>query len=291
MRKRILAWMAVSVLGLSLLGGCGSSEQWDESAFEEDMEPLDEEELAQLEGKVIEATDSDATASDGKASDSDASSGNAEEDSMTEVTEEGLTPDAGGNASDAVLTEDVEDPDAQDTDLEETEDVSADEEASSEEEYLDEEYLDEEDLDSISLEDFEAALEAAEALVGNDSQETEDIDPEDLDENGSYTSKDEVAAYIYTFGHLPDNYITEAEARALGWNGTDNLDEVAEGMSIGGDTYDNANRMLPVEDGLTYWQCDVNYEGGERGTERIFYASDGRIYYSADEGDTFEQLY
>ncbi|MCD7867499.1 MAG: hypothetical protein LUG62_04745 [Clostridiales bacterium] len=286
MRKRILAWMAVSVLGLSLLGGCGSSEQWDESAFEEDMEPLDEEELAQLEGKVIEATDSDATASDGKASDSDASSGNAEEDSMTEVTEEGLTPDAGGNASDAVLTEDVEDPDAQDTDLEETEDVSADEEASSEEEYLDEE-----DLDSISLEDFEAALEVAEALVGNDSQETEDIDPENLDENESYTSKDEVAAYIYTFGHLPDNYITEAEARALGWNGTDNLDEVAEGMSIGGDTYDNANRMLPVEDGLTYWQCDVNYEGGERGTERIFYASDGRIYYSADEGDTFEQLY
>ena len=28
-------------------------------------------------------------------------------------------------------------------------------------------------------------------------------------EDGEYTSKEEVAAYIHAFGHLPDNYITK----------------------------------------------------------------------------------
>ena len=35
-----------------------------------------------------------------------------------------------------------------------------------------------------------------------------------VEEDGTYTSKDEVAAYIYEFGHLPDNFITKKEAKA-----------------------------------------------------------------------------
>lgn len=34
--------------------------------------------------------------------------------------------------------------------------------------------------------------------------------------DGVYTSKDEVAAYIYKFGGLPQNFITKKEALALG---------------------------------------------------------------------------
>ena len=37
-----------------------------------------------------------------------------------------------------------------------------------------------------------------------------------VEESGEYTSKDEVAAYLYEFGHLPDNFITKKEAKALG---------------------------------------------------------------------------
>ena len=40
-----------------------------------------------------------------------------------------------------------------------------------------------------------------------------------LDEEGSYTTKEDVALYIYTYGHLPQNFITKDQARKLGWNG------------------------------------------------------------------------
>ena len=36
-----------------------------------------------------------------------------------------------------------------------------------------------------------------------------------LAENGSYTSKDEVALYIYKFNKLPKNFITKKEALEL----------------------------------------------------------------------------
>ena len=39
-----------------------------------------------------------------------------------------------------------------------------------------------------------------------------------LAENGSYTSKDEVALYIYKFNKLPKNFITKKEALELGWD-------------------------------------------------------------------------
>ena len=38
-----------------------------------------------------------------------------------------------------------------------------------------------------------------------------------LDENGSYDSKEDVALYLHTYGHLPSNYITKKQAKALGW--------------------------------------------------------------------------
>ena len=40
-----------------------------------------------------------------------------------------------------------------------------------------------------------------------------------IDEDGTYTSKDDVALYIHTYGHLPKNFVTKSEARAKGWEG------------------------------------------------------------------------
>ena len=37
------------------------------------------------------------------------------------------------------------------------------------------------------------------------------------DPDGTYTSRDEVALYIRTYGQLPQNFITKKEAQALGW--------------------------------------------------------------------------
>lgn len=38
-----------------------------------------------------------------------------------------------------------------------------------------------------------------------------------IEESGSYTSKEDVAAYIHRFGHLPGNFITKKEAKNAGW--------------------------------------------------------------------------
>ena len=39
-----------------------------------------------------------------------------------------------------------------------------------------------------------------------------------LDEDGSYTTAEDVCAYLLAYGRLPDNFITKKEAKALGWS-------------------------------------------------------------------------
>ena len=113
-----------------------------------------------------------------------------------------------------------------------------------------------------------------------------------VEEDEHYTSKDEVAAYIYQFGHLPDNYITKKEAKELGWdNKAGNLHEVAPGMSIGGDYFGNYEGILAEADGREYTECDIDFEGGYRNSKRIVYSNDGLIYYTEDHYESFELLY
>ena len=70
-----------------------------------------------------------------------------------------------------------------------------------------------------------------------------------------------------------------------------NLDEVCPGKSIGGSTFYNDDGLLPEADGRTWKECDINYTGGFRGSERIVFSNDGLIYYTNDHYQTFEQLY
>ncbi len=109
-----------------------------------------------------------------------------------------------------------------------------------------------------------------------------------IDENGVYDSKKEVALYIHTYGHLPSNYITKKEAKALGWEGG-GLDAYAPGKCIGGDYYGNYEGVLPEGD---YHECDIDTLGkSKRGAKRIVYDSDGDIYYTSDHYESFTQLY
>lgn len=127
----------------------------------------------------------------------------------------------------------------------------------------------------------------------SDTADNESIVEEySVTEDGTYTSKEEVAEYIYLFGHLPDNFITKKEAKALGWESKEgNLAEVAPGMSIGGDYFGNYEGLLPEEDGRDYYECDINSDGGYRGPERIVFSNDGLIYYTENHYESFEQLY
>lgn len=113
----------------------------------------------------------------------------------------------------------------------------------------------------------------------------------DLDREGWYSSKEEVAEYLEIYGQLPSNYITKKEAEALGWNAQEgNLWEVAEGMSIGGDRFGNREGLLPDEKGRTWTECDIDYDGGFRNGKRLVFSNDGLIYYTDDHYASFEEL-
>ena len=112
-----------------------------------------------------------------------------------------------------------------------------------------------------------------------------------IDENGTYTSKDDVALYINTYGRLPSNYITKKEAKKLGWEGG-SLEEYAPGKSIGGDYFGNYEELLPEKKGREYHECDIDTKGKKkRGAKRIIYSNDGLIYYTEDHYKTFILLY
>lgn len=130
-------------------------------------------------------------------------------------------------------------------------------------------------------------------LTDNNLDVAEDHDIESkLDENGFYFMPEEVAEYIHTYKKLPNNYITKKEAVALGWVSNEgNLWDVTEKMSIGGDVFGNREGKLPKDNQRKWYECDVNYNGGYRGSERIIFSNDGLIYYTDDHYNSFTKLY
>ena len=108
------------------------------------------------------------------------------------------------------------------------------------------------------------------------------------EEDGCYTAKEDVALYLMLYGHLPQNFITKDEAQELGWDSRKgNLWDVAPGMSIGGDVFGNREGLLPKKKGRTYYECDIDYEGGFRNDSRILYSNDGLIFATYDHYKTF----
>ena len=112
-----------------------------------------------------------------------------------------------------------------------------------------------------------------------------------LREDGSYTTKEELALYIHTYGHLPNNFIKKKDAEELGWHGG-SLERVLPGMCIGGDYFGNYEGLLPKAKGRRWTECDVDTLGARsRGEKRIVFSTDGLIYYTEDHYESFELLY
>lgn len=142
-----------------------------------------------------------------------------------------------------------------------------------------------------------SANESAENSAESSAEESQEPGGDEsagltVEKGQPYSSKDEVALYLHEYGELPPNYLTKKEAQALGWDSSKgNLWEVAPQMSIGGDVFGNREGLLPKKNGRTWYECDVNYQGGFRGAERILYSSDGLIYYTDDHYESFTRLY
>lgn len=145
---------------------------------------------------------------------------------------------------------------------------------------------------------------AAQSLVSNEkidsveeperahqAEETQTPDIPQIDEDGSYTTKEDVALYIHTYNKLPPNFITKKQAEKLGWQGG-GLDDYMDGGCIGGTYFGNYEGMLPEKKGREYHECDIDtMHSHKRGAKRIVYSNDGLIYYTEDHYETFELLY
>ena len=121
--------------------------------------------------------------------------------------------------------------------------------------------------------------------------ESDKSSPAALDEGGEYTSAEDVALYLHLYGHLPKNFITKKDARALGWSGG-GLDGYADAKCIGGDRNGNYEGLLPEAPGREYHECDIDtLHASSRGAKRIVFSNDGLIYYTEDHYESFVLLY
>lgn len=135
--------------------------------------------------------------------------------------------------------------------------------------------------------------ESADEQSGSDTDRSvpEEAEAETLDEDGAYTTKEDVALYLHLYGHLPDNFITKKQAQKLGWSGG-SLEPYAPGCSIGGSRFGNYEGLLPDKEGRTWTECDIDTMGAKsRGPKRIVFSNDGLIYYTGDHYESFELLY
>lgn len=140
-----------------------------------------------------------------------------------------------------------------------------------------------------------SAIDTSDDTTDTATADTTDIadtaEIEEIDKNGSYDDKDSVALYIHTYGKLPQNYISKAEAEKLGWSGG-SVEKFAEGKCIGGAKFGNYEGLLPKKEGRQYYECDIDTLGKDsRGAKRIVYSNDGLIYYTDDHYESFELLF
>ncbi len=80
----------------------------------------------------------------------------------------------------------------------------------------------------------------------------------------------------------PPGQLQERPRQAAETDDTSQIDVEEDGVYEG---------LLPEKEGRHYRECDIGYEGGRRGAERLVYSDDGLIFYTEDHYKTFEQLY
>ena len=97
--------------------------------------------------------------------------------------------------------------------------------------------------------------------------------------------------YLKVYGELPDYYITKEEAENWGYRSyLGNLANVATNKMIFKGIYQNRNGHLPTAPNRIWYEADINYEFGFRGTERILFSNDGLIFVTYDHYYTFIEI-
>ncbi len=127
------------------------------------------------------------------------------------------------------------------------------------------------------------------SLPDTSIEKPQEIDLPDPDEY--YYSLEDVVLYLDAYNTLPDNFISKADARKLGWSGG-SVENYLDDAAIGGDRFSNREELLPKESGRTYTECDLNTHGSNsRGAERLVFSNDGLYFYTKDHYESFEQIW
>ena len=109
--------------------------------------------------------------------------------------------------------------------------------------------------------------------------------------NATDKGKDGADYLLKHYNELPSYYITETQAKQLGWvRYKGNLDKVAPGKMITRGIYKNKNGHLPVESGRFWYEADINYTTGYRKDSRIVFSNDGLIFVTYDHYNTFVEI-
>lgn len=126
---------------------------------------------------------------------------------------------------------------------------------------------------------------------GQSVQDTRTASAPQSNDISALTQQTRVANYLQQHQRLPDYYIRKNEARRQGWDPSrGNLCQVLPGRAIGGDRFSNREGGLPDKAGRKWFEADVNYQCGRRGSDRMLWSSDGLIYVTRDHYRHFEQV-
>lgn len=97
--------------------------------------------------------------------------------------------------------------------------------------------------------------------------------------------------HLKVYGKLPRYYITKKEAESLGYRSyLGNLAEVAPDRMLIKGIYQNRNEHLPTAPNRVWYEADINYDFGYRGSGRILFSNDGLIFVTYDHYHTFVEI-
>ena len=105
-------------------------------------------------------------------------------------------------------------------------------------------------------------------------------------ETGQYSTKNEVALYLYTYHHLPSNYVSKRDPSIK-----DTSVPPSDGRYFGGDVHYYKKRITEYTTKTDLRECDLSYSSTEnRGSKRLVYSTDfTEIFYTythyGDNGD------
>ena len=99
---------------------------------------------------------------------------------------------------------------------------------------------------------------------------------------------------LKTSGKLPSNYITQADALALGWKPGKALNNYVKGGQLGGSIFRNIPPVLPELRGRIWYEADIGLvntisRAKQPGT-RLLYSNDGLLYITIDHYKTVHKI-